>query len=1122
MSEFSLLKSFLLPLFCCFVLNATVAQAELSDAEFDDFAHLSLGADVLPYDWWIRLRSARERDISPNRTWPHRLPENLEERASTLYDKTPSKYISGVVGLSVTWSGQEAQNPDALKSDPEYSKTRIGAPAPVRMLPGGIPSIRMLGTTCAGCHTGNLKTPTENHWIPGGQGNLSLDWLLRDMVISTLALTINFENQLTDFLVSFGYDPETARTRAEQFKKRTLRETKLRTKLILAAKKYGFIQTFPGWGFVREEENIANRLKALLRLTLHLPEDADLGLELNQRMEFLGRLASGTPRKTFQDGHWRRFNEVTAGYGRVDAFINAFNRVLREKNEKVSISAPVGFPPIWGIQHKYLLHYTGNTNSVTLRNIGLAVAGGALILDGDHNSTVKLQNLATLERLMYKIDPPDWKEVFAREPLPEFKIHTVRAERGRLLFQKECAGCHSPVRTHAGFIYPLDEYPLFPQNEIGTDPELATQIVKPIRPLTDATSYPAKLYMEKTSAVLKAYFKKYSLNQAQQDDLSFHQYRGEQFFRDVKVDHPESSYISRDLSGIWATAPFLHNNSVPTLWDLLQKAEKRPAVFRIKHREFDPVLVGLKDHEDNLEDCGPWRRSEEYKRDKYQCIDTSVKGSSNQGHEFGTDLSDQEKWDLIEYLKTLKPNRTSRGPASVASSPDSGSSTPFLDEFDDIKLGRIPWVGSWFEKNDFLKHRLLTLKKWVRTNPREMFAELREHRPIAALSKMPIRGFPAENRGLVLLSKHSDIIEVLNNPSVFSVRHNGYKLDPVGGHMLGTDLGPFNSVEKPWLRRMIPHEDYERIRKLIHGFTEESFARVEKEAGDSTLIRMNLVRDLARRVPARLFDEYFGFPGPDMDYLYKWSYWIQRDLFVNPLNQRKIRKRGLQAQYEVLDHIREHIKTVTAGLEKNGMMPIHDTVLERMLLSPEVRSGQISHDRVAINMIGLLGASIETVQMAVIKALEFYLLNPELRKEAEALARNGDLPALQSHIIEALRLRPVGPLLIRYAEKDATIAAGTPRETKIPAGTSVILGIYSAMRDPEAMSDPEEFKPGRAPDHYFTFGYGHHRCAGDRLAEIEVALILSALLQKSELQYSNLDRPGLPFPEERWIEYKRK
>ena len=54
------------------------------------------------------------------------------------------------------------------------------------------------------------------------------------------------------------------------------------------------------------------------------------------------------------------------------------------------------------------------------------------------------------------------------------------------------------------------------------------------------------------------------------------------------------AYKGRSLNGIWATAPYLHNGSVPTLWDLLNPAEKRPKSFKIGVREFDPVNVGFK------------------------------------------------------------------------------------------------------------------------------------------------------------------------------------------------------------------------------------------------------------------------------------------------------------------------------------------------------------------------------------------------------------------------------------------------------------------------------------------------------------------------------------------------
>jgi hypothetical protein len=95
-------------------------------------------------------------------------------------------------------------------------------------------------------------------------------------------------------------------------------------------------------------------------------------------------------------------------------------------------------------------------------------------------------------------------------------------------------------------------------------------------------------------------------------------------------------YIARPLKGVWVTAPYLHNGSVPTLFDLLQPAAKRPQQFRIGTREFDPVKVG---YVNDLE--------------KGWLFDTTLKGNENSGHEFGAQLSDENKIDLVEYLKTL-------------------------------------------------------------------------------------------------------------------------------------------------------------------------------------------------------------------------------------------------------------------------------------------------------------------------------------------------------------------------------------------------------------------------------------------------------------------------------------
>ncbi|MFN0053991.1 MAG: di-heme-cytochrome C peroxidase [Planctomycetales bacterium] len=106
----------------------------------------------------------------------------------------------------------------------------------------------------------------------------------------------------------------------------------------------------------------------------------------------------------------------------------------------------------------------------------------------------------------------------------------------------------------------------------------------------------------------------------------------------LKFEQPaeiEYAYKGRPLNGIWATAPFLHNGSVPNLDELLKPAGKRLKTFRLGSREFDPDRVGFRlDQGDFL-------------------FDTALKGNSNAGHDYGREFTDTERRQLIEYMKSL-------------------------------------------------------------------------------------------------------------------------------------------------------------------------------------------------------------------------------------------------------------------------------------------------------------------------------------------------------------------------------------------------------------------------------------------------------------------------------------
>jgi hypothetical protein len=119
------------------------------------------------------------------------------------------------------------------------------------------------------------------------------------------------------------------------------------------------------------------------------------------------------------------------------------------------------------------------------------------------------------------------------------------------------------------------------------------------------------------------------------------------------------SYKPRPLAGIWATPPFLHNGSVPTIFDLISPEDgARPSTFPVGSREYDTEKLGLK-----LPPSGYW------------IYDTSKDGNHNTGHRFTLDPKKWKKGDdpkngqigpvltlderkaIIEHLKVRNDDR---------------------------------------------------------------------------------------------------------------------------------------------------------------------------------------------------------------------------------------------------------------------------------------------------------------------------------------------------------------------------------------------------------------------------------------------------------------------------------
>jgi hypothetical protein len=346
---------------------------------------------------------------------------------------------------------------------------------------------------------------------------------------------------------------------------------------------------------------------------------------------------------------------VENGYGRVDAFGVARNllfgsepRNLRPQN------APVSFPYMWGLRTTAWLQWGANINSVMERNIGQTLGVGARF-DSTFATTSRLDNLNTIEKRVYKLTAPEWNEDLLGA------IDRARADRGRPLYEKLCSNCHD--RPFAVSPTGLVTYQLFKLNEVGTSPVAATNFDRTVitpkgeRRLAEAA-------FEAIEAIKQQYYKANNVSPETQADWEGRDMRPlpewKPSFRSTLADaekYPDTRggrvYPAKPLAGIWATAPYLNNGSVANMWDLLTRPDGRAKTFSLGSREYDTKTLGYRSTPDAAA-AGP-----------LFVYDTATTGNSNAGHVYGTQLGNDDKWALIEFMKVLKPGEFTKPPVQA-------------------------------------------------------------------------------------------------------------------------------------------------------------------------------------------------------------------------------------------------------------------------------------------------------------------------------------------------------------------------------------------------------------------------------------------------------------------------
>jgi hypothetical protein len=438
----------------------------------------------------------------------------------------------------------------------------------------------------------------------------------------------------------------------------------------------------------------------------------DLKLQIAEQIEWQQKLADKNAAPAVRYGH-----------GRLDAQGHILNKIalttlLEGQPKRVLADAPASYPFVWNTSQQTKIQWNGiATNTFRVPGIPGTPAGdtdvGALIRNVSevigvfahvdttskrawrgYSSSARVLNLIGMERQLATLQSPRWPEDILG------RLDSAKVARGKMLFgQLGCQGCHMPLEPQDITTKMTEQ--MDPIGVQRTDIFLACNTYlhrskagnfegqkifafsgERIQPndftrnmLINAT---VGTIRGKLGELLSAAFVDVAPapgeanNAPSSDDVKF--LPGA--VNPVKIEaaktcltaetagEPDNilAYKARSLNGIWATAPYLHNGSVPTLYDLLNTSnlklrsdetrpdapaeQLRPDRFNVGSRAFDPVRVGFV--------TAPNAPGNAFEFNVRDASGNPIPGNYNNGHDYGTAaLPEADRMALVEYLKSL-------------------------------------------------------------------------------------------------------------------------------------------------------------------------------------------------------------------------------------------------------------------------------------------------------------------------------------------------------------------------------------------------------------------------------------------------------------------------------------
>ena len=501
---------------------------------------------------------------------------------------------------------EQVDSTDLFRSDENMRRFGFLPISASRMNPDRLPIgfVRdgdAVGPTCSTCHTQLIKYQGKSVHIDGGQAMADMQMFLIELT-DALATTLNDQQKLQRFEKAI-LGTKTSSAEKEQFKK--------------------LLQT-----------------------------------QYELRKDYLRR----------------NHTEVPYGYTRLDAFGAILNKGLYLTGVPDNFNppdAPTSYPYLWDTpQHDYVEWDGSQSNSsigALARNVGevIGVYGEIettaskklFFLDGGYPSSIKAKNLRQAEKLVSKLHSPLWPAFFP-------PVDQEKATQGRSVYEQYCLACHTDInrvdpdrsiKVRMSTLEIIQTDPLMARNAIFRRGKTGILEGKPrfyAKGGLLGEEEPALFIVNNFMAgvlknnPLQSYLAiRDTKKLGHKDEIHPMKYVDGEFI-EMGLEVSEKAllaYKARPLNGVWTGAPFLHNGSVPSLYELLLPTEERTKIFYLGNWEFDPLHVGYV----NEKQPGAFE------------FDTRLRGNSNAGHEYGTGkdglprLTDNQVWTLLEYLKTL-------------------------------------------------------------------------------------------------------------------------------------------------------------------------------------------------------------------------------------------------------------------------------------------------------------------------------------------------------------------------------------------------------------------------------------------------------------------------------------